>query len=161
MRNWEGAAVVLPPSLLRDTYAQLRDCGQGRRECHLFWIASWSDPGRIIRVVHSKHTTTPVLVEIDMEWLNAFFLELADRGECIRVQVHSHPGRAFHSTTDDTWPAVRMRGYLSLVIPDFAIREPVLDGAYLAEQDAAGSWAAVGVHDRIEVHPPLLPAPES
>jgi hypothetical protein len=56
------------------------------------------------------------------------------------VQVHSHPGAAFHSGTDDTWPAVRLRGYLSLVIPYFATGEPDLGGAYLAEQDENGSW---------------------
>jgi hypothetical protein len=161
VRDWEGSTVLVAPALLHDTYVQLRKCGQRRHECHLFWIASWRDPGRITRIVHPKHTATSVSVEIDTEWLNAFFLELADRGECIRVQAHSHPGRAFHSATDDTWPAVRMRGYLSLVIPDFATGEPNLDGAYLTEQDETGSWAAVLVHDRVRINPTSPPVTRS
>jgi hypothetical protein len=151
VRSWEGLAVTIAPSLLEDTYMQLRVCGQRRRECHLFWLASWRDARRITRIVHPKHTASSVSVEIDSEWLNSFFLELADASECIRVQVHSHPGSAFHSTTDDTWPAVRTRGYLSLVIPNFAAGEPHLGGAYLAEQTSSGGWITADVTERIKV----------
>lgn len=151
MIGWKGLALTMAPSLLDATYQQLRACGQRRRECHLFWVASWRDSGRIARIVHPTHTATSVSVDIDTSWLNAFFLELADRGECIRVQVHSHPGSAFHSGTDDAWPAVRTAGYLSLVIPDFAAGEPDLEGAYLAEQDEAGGWTTADLKKRIRI----------
>jgi len=38
----------------------------------------------------------------------------------ICAQVHSHPGKAFHSTADDRWAIVRHEGALSLVVPRFA-----------------------------------------
>ena len=161
MKDWDGEAVSVAPSLLEDTYLQLRACGQQRRECHLFWIASCRDPHHITRVVHPRHIATSVSIEIDTDWLNSFFLELADRRECIRVQVHSHPGAAFHSGTDDSWPAVRMRGYLSLVVPNFATGEPDLDGAYLAEQDENGSWLEGDVKERVRIQPALPTALES
>jgi len=141
--------VAIAPQLLEETYLRLRSCGQRRRECHLYWVASWNDPHRIIRVVHPAHAATMVSVEIDMAWMNAFFLELADRNECIRVQVHSHPGAAFHSGTDDCWPAIRTPGFLSLVIPDFATGAPDLEGAYVAEQDAHSGWNGVSPKERI------------
>ena len=36
------------------------------------------------------------------------------------AQVHSHPGKAFHSEADDQWAIVRNVGALSLVLPQFA-----------------------------------------
>lgn len=151
MIGWKGLAVTIAPSLLDATYQQLRACGQRRRECHLFWVASWRDPGRIVRIVHPEHTATSVSVDIDSSWLNTFFLELADRAECIRVQVHSHPGSAFHSGTDDAWPAVRTPGYLSLVIPGFAAGQADLQDAYLAEQDEAGGWTTAELEKTIRI----------
>ncbi|MGH2361695.1 MAG: hypothetical protein ACRDGM_14280 [bacterium] len=150
MTSWKGSSVTIATQLLEETYQRLRSCGQRRRECHLYWIASWQNPSRIVRTAHPVHTATAVSVEIDMAWMNAFFLELADRSECIRVQVHSHPGGAFHSGTDDRWPAIHLPGFLSLVIPDFATGEPDLSGAFLAAYDALGAWNEVPL-ERISV----------
>lgn len=36
------------------------------------------------------------------------------------AQIHSHPGRAYHSETDDAFPIVTVVGGLSIVIPNFA-----------------------------------------
>lgn len=41
-------------------------------------------------------------------------------GKTIAAQVHAHPGEAYHSKTDDTFPLVTLRGSLSVVVPDFA-----------------------------------------
>ncbi|MHC2297262.1 hypothetical protein ACVJBD_001468 [Rhizobium mongolense] len=38
----------------------------------------------------------------------------------VLAQIHSHPGRAFHSEADDEWAIVRHAGALSLVLPRFA-----------------------------------------
>jgi proteasome lid subunit RPN8/RPN11 len=62
------------------------------------------------------------------------------------VQVHSHPGRAFHSQADDDWAIVRHRGALSLVVPRFGASATVgnfLDqiAAYrLSDED---EWVAI------------------
>lgn len=47
---------------------------------------------------------------------------LFGRGEILAGQVHSHPGEAYHSDTDDHFPLVTLLGALSLVVPDFAAR---------------------------------------
>lgn len=158
MIAWKDATVVIAQALLEETYVRLLTCGQRRRECQLFWVASWRDSSRIARIVHPKHTATSGSVEIDTAWLNGFFIELADREECIRVQVHSHPGSAFHSATDDRWPAVRMAGYLSLVIPDFASGNAALRRAYLAEQDATGGWVTAVAEERIRLEQSSSPS---
>lgn len=37
------------------------------------------------------------------------------------VRVHSHPGEAFHSATDDTNPALTFLGALSIVVPYYGL----------------------------------------
>jgi len=58
----------------------------------------------------------------------------------VRAQVHTHPGSAFHSATDDAYPMVQTSGFLSLVIPNFALGECSLAGAALYELGDYGRW---------------------
>lgn len=46
-------------------------------------------------------------------------LHLRDSRQCLAAQVHSHPGRAFHSLYDDHQAVVRHEGALSIVVPRF------------------------------------------
>jgi hypothetical protein len=48
----------------------------------------------------------------------------ADHGQIVLGQMHTHPTRAFHSTTDDTYPLVSLPGAFSIVVPNFA-RAPI------------------------------------
>ncbi|WP_245320086.1 hypothetical protein [Bradyrhizobium sp. LMTR 3] len=61
------------------------------------------------------------------------------------AQIHSHPGRAYHSSTDDAYAIATTVGCLSLVIPDVA-RAP-FDLANIASYrlDRAGVWRALTV----------------
>lgn len=52
--------------------------------------------------------------------LHRISLELFDAGLQLIAQIHSHPGRAYHSETDDAYPIVTVLGGISIVVPDFA-----------------------------------------
>ena len=44
-------------------------------------------------------------------------------------QVHTHPGRAYHSGGDEDGARIAYTGYVSIVLPDYGRRLPRLDGA--------------------------------
>ena len=88
---------------------------------------------------------------MDHTWLNKFWLELADREMGIRVQIHTHPGAAFHSLTDDAFPIIHTPGFLSLVIPNFAMGPVGLSNAFLAEIQSDGHWCEVRCDERLEL----------
>ena len=44
-------------------------------------------------------------------------------------QVHTHPGSAYHSHGDDRGAPIAHTGYISIVLPDYGRRLPLLDGA--------------------------------
>jgi len=141
----------VPAALLHETFALFRRCGGGRRECQVLWVSTWEDQFDICDVVHSRHHAHAGGFELETDWINGLWFELAQARRGIRVQVHTHPHEAFHSCVDDDYPIIHSIGFLSLVIPDYA-RGPVsFERAYLAEIAPDGTWFEVPTDSRLEV----------
>lgn len=141
----------LPRTLMAESFGHLRACGRLAQECQVLWVSSWAEPGAISAVIHTNHRSHASGFDVETGWLAWLWNELASRHLGIRVQVHTHPGRAFHSPTDDRWPIIHLPGFLSLVIPNFGMQNWALQGAYLAEIDNAGRWREVTLSARIKV----------
>jgi hypothetical protein len=56
------------------------------------------------------------------------------------AQIHSHPGRAYHSSTDDEFAVATTVGCFSLVVPDFATGLFEIDRLASYRLDASGAW---------------------
>jgi hypothetical protein len=141
----------VPATVLKETFDHFRRCGGGRRECQVVWISAWRESALISAAVHPQHAAHGGGFRLDDAWLNDFWQELARKEDGIRVQIHTHPRRAFHSRTDDAYPIIHQPGFLSLVIPDFAMGVVGFERAYLAEIGDDGRWREVAVADRIDV----------
>ena len=126
--------------LLRQSLSLLHSCGREHNECVVVWLARASRPERVTRVVHPIHTSHHGGYQIDSQWLDHLWRELARRGERIAAQAHTHPGRAFHSRTDDRFPIAWQPGLYSLVIPDFARQPSQEQEWYLTQLDPDGRW---------------------
>lgn len=61
-------------------------------------------------------------------------------GKTIAAQVHAHPGAAYHSEIDNTFPLVTLRGSLSVVVPDFA-------AGGLADRHRWAAYRLLGYHE--------------
>jgi hypothetical protein len=73
--------------------------------------------------------------------------ELYARRMHLLSQVHSHPGEAYHSTTDDRYAIVTEEGGFSVVVPWFGRRRPFEECAiYRLEH---GRWIDQTVRPRI------------
>ena len=141
----------LKREVLEETFRHFRTCGAGREECQALWLSSWADPAHINKVVHPKHVAHRGGFVLDDCWLNQFWMDLADMNMGIRVQVHTHPREAFHSPTDDAYPIIHKPGFLSLVIPNFAMGPVGFDEAYLTEIQPDGHWCEVSIPSRLEL----------
>jgi len=129
----------LAAGIFEDTFDVLRGCGGGLAQCVTYWLGPVADP-LVDRVVHPDHAATRVSYEVDGAWLTRFFAGNRSAGRRIRLQVHTHPGRALHSMTDDLFCILPVSGFLSLVIPRFAAGPVGFEGSFLAEMQADGSW---------------------
>jgi hypothetical protein len=138
-------------AILSQTFEHFRSCGRGQRECQALWISAWRSPETITDVVHPAHRAHAQGFVLDDLWLNRFWLELAEQDKGIRVQIHTHPRDAFHSATDDAFPIIHTPGFLSLVIPNFAIGPIGLREAFLTEIENDGLWREVRCEQRLEI----------
>jgi hypothetical protein len=141
----------VPRPLLEETFAHFRGCGRGRRECQVLWSSPWAAPEVIAGVVHPRHQAHAGGFELDDAWLSKFWLELSVLGDGARVQVHTHPLEAFHSSIDDEFPFLKTPGFLSLVVPDYGLGAIGFDRAYLAEVDHLGQWRRVQIESRLRI----------
>jgi hypothetical protein len=141
---------TLTRQILSETFALLRSCGGGTRECQVFLTGPVNDPYRITRAVLSQHSCGKYWLEVDSAWLTKFWILLGEQQMSVRVQVHTHAGAAFHSETDDKWPVVATLGFLSLVIPRFAMGPIELERAFLAELGVNG-FQEVDIRERVQI----------
>jgi hypothetical protein len=139
----------LERGMLEETFKHVRQCGDGRDECQILWLSSWDKPEVISKVVHPKHAAHFGGFVLDDDWLNKFWMELGDTNMGIRFQVHTHPGEAFHSKTDDDFPILHKPGFLSLVIPNFGLGAVGFKDAYLTEIQTNGGWQEVPIESRL------------
>ncbi len=133
--------------------AHFRACGRGRDECVVYWTGPLDEPELADQVVHPKHTASRSEYVVDRAWAVAFALEGARQRRAVRLQVHVHPGAAFHSITDDEHAIVSKPGALSLVVPAGAVGPVSLDGCHLAELQRDGSWRSVSPAELISLAP--------
>ncbi len=62
---------------------------------------------------------TAISVELDEGSLLPIHEDLVTSERALAIQVHSHPGTAYHSDEDDADTTVTQSGSLSIVVPEF------------------------------------------
>lgn len=135
----DSTKIEVGEGLLEETFAVLRSCGGGARECVVHWLAPLGRQS-IEAILHPRHSASAAGYQVDPAWLDATWRTLARERQQIVAQVHTHPGPAYHSTIDDCFPVIQTAGFLSLVIPNFAEGPVGLGGAFVATLDANGEW---------------------
>jgi hypothetical protein len=143
--------LALHGEVLGLSFEHLRGCGGGHEECVVLWVGPNDRDGYVDEVVVPRHTASAVHYDIDPAWIGEFWLDLAARKRTVRCQVHTHPGRAYHSSRDDALALVHTPGYLSLVLPRFATGPIGLDESFLAVRGDNGGWSTLDPSEAIEV----------
>lgn len=134
-----GGGLHLAQEIIRTSFRKLRGCGHGECECAVYWTGPASEQ-LVDEVEHPIHRRSPFGYEVNDTWLTEFWKCLALSKRSVKAQVHTHPGRAFHSASDDQWPIVSQVGFISIVIPDFAKGKETLDGAWVGRLGTDGQW---------------------
>jgi hypothetical protein len=113
--------LTLPGFVLDEVRLHLEEAGAAGVEATGFVVAG---PDRVAR-----HAVFPdqvagrspdCWVEVTDRGRTELALALGD-DESYAARIHSHPGAAYHSATDDRNPALRYEGALSIVVPYFGL----------------------------------------
>ena len=125
MRTFESIREFIVPDYVCDETDQLlRAAGVDGNEHFVLWSGIVDRESFRIKTVHNPDQTAKravggLSVHVEGEALDRLNRWLYENEERLAVQVHTHPTRAFHSDTDDTYAMVTTLGGLSLVVPDF------------------------------------------
>lgn len=144
--------LTVDDTILPATFAALRGCGGGERECVVYWVGPTDRPELVDRVIQPRHQASAFHYDIDPDWLTPFFLDLRSGRATVRAQVHTHPGaHVEHSPTDDAFALAPSPGFVSLVLPHFAMGEITLDGAFATTITEMG-WTDLPPAELIRCH---------
>lgn len=113
--------VFIPRYVLLDTEKYLKEHGLNGNEGMVLWSGKKmnNEIAAIKSCIHPQQNCTPVSFEVSLDESQRINVLLEHRKEIIIAQVHSHPGIAFHSATDDNFPFTFTIGLFSIVAPNF------------------------------------------
>ena len=129
----------------RRTIAVLRHGGELGEERVALWLstAARRTPAPIVEVYEPDQFAEVDYFRLPPASMQSLMDHLRSTRRRIVAQIHTHPGRAFHSEVDAKWAIVRHVGALSLVLPRFAATttpENFLDEVMTYEYSPAGDW---------------------
>lgn len=119
--------VFVPKSLAEAAHEHFRRVGKDGVEGMALWVGHRE--GREVQVVETvipaqRGIRSPdgVGVTVDGDELFRLNVHLHEHRLGLVAQLHSHPGDAYHSDTDDAFPIATTAGAFSIVVPDYASR---------------------------------------
>lgn len=116
--------IVVKASVFDDTIRSLQAAGRYGVECIVVWAGLPVADYFYVDTVYCPHQfATAVGARVASEDVGEMYKNMHLSGRTAIAQVHSHPGEAFHSHTDDDFSIVTRCGALSLVVPDFGFGE--------------------------------------
>ena len=136
------SSIELPVELLHAAREFFEDRGSHGLEGTAM-IAGPNHPRLVIPDQHAARSRLGVSVELTAQGLYDLVTALRD-GEHYVARIHSHPGEAFHSLTDDNNPVITFAGGLSIVVPYFGLGlRQGLESCAVYRYSSDGRWEAL------------------
>jgi hypothetical protein len=130
---------------VQKVYEHLRACGQRGMEGVALWAGVLQGDDFVVtetiipkqRHLSSKEGLAYVVEGDELHRINVWLYQNKLK---LGAQIHSHPGAAYHSDTDDAYPILTEKGAFSLVVPDFGFGAPSLMNCAVYRLDDGGLW---------------------
>jgi proteasome lid subunit RPN8/RPN11 len=113
-----GGAYHVPPSITTDTLTHLRCYRTTEAVCFWLGAAGRQSTSSVSELWMPEFTATPASYDIHPLEMLRLKAHLDEAHLSLLVQIHSHPGAAFHSSRDDGNAASPWPGFISIVVPD-------------------------------------------
>lgn len=112
---------TIPGSIVFETERFLQQRGRLGREGLVLWAGHMTGTRRlaVTRCILPRQGASALHFDVPPEEMSRIFAELANLGERLLAQVHSHPAGAFMSDADMHSPVVSHRGAVSIVVPNY------------------------------------------
>ncbi|TAM17658.1 MAG: hypothetical protein EPN62_19800 [Candidimonas sp.] len=138
----------VPAQVLRKGYEFMRSAGKMGLEGMVLWAGQ--QDGRVFGVTElivpqqqGLRTPDGVCAIVDGDELARLNMYLYRNSLELVAQMHTHPGAAYHSETDDQNAIATTIGCFSIVVPDFAVRDFPLSECAVYRLSGTGQWLEV------------------
>lgn len=112
--------INIPSTIIKKTLSFLRKKGLENKESLCLWLGEDKNEVFFIKeVIFPKQLSNFTSFWVSAEELDKINRDIYEKGLKLIAQIHSHPGVAFHSSTDDKFSLVTTAGSFSIVIPYF------------------------------------------
>jgi voltage-gated potassium channel Kch len=146
---------LIPDAVLAESRRLLATAGREGLEAVVVWLGRELGGGEVeIVAVHMPEqiairTAAGVGVMLPDESVSRLIATLP-AGLFVPIRLHTHPGAAYHSATDDENKLLSHRGAISIVVPDFATAEIDLGHCSVNELDREFRWRELGADEVAE-----------
>lgn len=142
--SWLGATYTIPAAVITATREVLLIAGGEGLEGVVLWIGQRRGThveilGEYVPRQIAYRSDHGVAVQIPDDEIARIIAWLPE-GLAVACRVHSHPGEAYHSSTDDLNALLSHAGAISIVVPHFARDDLRLQRCSVNELDEAFRW---------------------
>lgn len=121
----EPRSVLCPYPLWWTLFQQLKRRGGGARESGAFLLGVKRFEAATVKVIVYYDDIDPDalssgIVRLSGHAMHAVWQTCANKGLEVVADIHTHPGRAGQSRSDQDHPMVAIRGHLAVIAPRFA-----------------------------------------
>lgn len=128
---------IITQDIIKKTKTVLVEAGKHRNEGLVFWSGTLNgDCANIKTVICPKNIATSVSATLSNEGVAYIHNTIRKNNEFLFAQVHSHPGIAFHSKSDNCEAISYKTGFISIVVPYF--------GKYMEELSSCAVFEHIG-----------------
>lgn len=140
--------ISVPLPIVGETLDALRRFGAV--ENIVYWAGlEEGDHSRVVRLIEPEAHRTRRYVHVDGEEVARIVNEIYERGEVLIVQLHTHPAAEDHSETDDCGTVSKRNGFISLVVPFFALLSKPDAPLWFGYELQDGGWFEFDVTKRL------------
>lgn len=148
--------MICSHSVIDETLKILRLAGDKNNEGVVLWLGSPTKNGErvVTECYEPSHLAAVDYFEIPAQGMRELMRHLRSKRLALLAQVHTHPGRAYHSEADNRWAIVRYEGALSFVIPRFArgvSRENFLEHTVVYQLQQDDVWLERDIRGELEI----------
>jgi hypothetical protein len=115
----------VPLAVLEVTNRAMQRFGREHRECYVWWggYFTGAGDGQVVTALCPEIPTSYGHIHLGVREMSALHSQLRSLDQVLLVELHSHPpGAGGQNDVDAAHPAAPYRGFISIVVPDFAQR---------------------------------------
>jgi hypothetical protein len=135
-----GLRYQLVGDIVERSQRVLKAASENGGEAFAVWVGEISGSGAIVFDVWALPAESAELhARVSFREVLSLSDQVAKRSWFVLAQLHTHPGAAFHSDTDDRFPISNQSGFISIVVPGSGRREAGVGWAWF-ELLGQGTW---------------------